>query len=255
MGRPFLAYIILPVWPGPLSLLSQGRVHTKPRHWIHAWASSNMRVAIEKQTHTTYGHYICQDLYSAYCPTGRCIHHPPFCLSLSTARLFHLMYALVYKYNTIHCASSTLQIVLVQAQKMLAVWDLHIPTYRLWCCIVTSPLTTHATYMPQFQEWKLQSGKWSMQVKTCYMQFNRNVVITTELVTTSSLVDKHQPNTSPTDLELTTMQHVLCSSHHTPYNTHYDLLIEQASKCVVAIMTRYYLVSTTEQYAYLYRHM
>ena len=91
-----------------------------------------------------------------------------------------------------------------------------------------------------------------MQVKTCYMQFNRNVVITTELVTTSSLIDKHQP---PTDLELTTMQHVLCSSHHTPYNTHYDLLIGQASKCVVAIMTRYYLVSTTEQYANLYRHM
>ena len=49
MGRPFLAYIILPVWPGPLSLLSQGRVHTKPRHWIHAWAGSNMRVALRSR--------------------------------------------------------------------------------------------------------------------------------------------------------------------------------------------------------------
>ena len=30
-----------------------------------------------------------KDLYSAYCPTGGCTHHPLFCLSLSTARLLH----------------------------------------------------------------------------------------------------------------------------------------------------------------------
>ena len=30
-----------------------------------------------------------KDLYSAYCPTGGCTHHPPFCSSLSPARLLH----------------------------------------------------------------------------------------------------------------------------------------------------------------------
>ena len=30
-----------------------------------------------------------KDLYSAYCPTGGCTHHPQFCLSLSLARLLH----------------------------------------------------------------------------------------------------------------------------------------------------------------------
>ena len=60
-------------------------------------AGSNMRVAIEKQTHTIYGHHICQDKgHSAYCPTRRCTHNPPLCLSLSTARLLRLMYALVF---------------------------------------------------------------------------------------------------------------------------------------------------------------
>ena len=30
-----------------------------------------------------------KDIYSAYCPTGGRTHHPPFCLSLSTARLLY----------------------------------------------------------------------------------------------------------------------------------------------------------------------
>ena len=30
-----------------------------------------------------------EDLYSAYCPTGGCTHHPPLCLSLPTVRLLH----------------------------------------------------------------------------------------------------------------------------------------------------------------------
>ena len=52
------------------------------------------------------------------------------------------------------------------------------------------------------------------------------------------------------------MLHVPCFSHHTPYKTHYDLLIgQEAIKRVVAIMTRYYLLSMTEQYAHLYGHM
>ena len=65
----------------------------------------------------------------------------------------------------------------------------------------------------------------------------------------------HKPITSPTDHELTAMLHVSCSSHHTPYKTQYHLLIgQEASKRVVVIMTRYYLVSMTQQYAHLYGH-
>ena len=54
-SRPLLAYIILPVWRGPLSLLSRKGGHTSAPHWIHAWASPNKRVAIETQAHTIYG--------------------------------------------------------------------------------------------------------------------------------------------------------------------------------------------------------
>ena len=54
-SRPFLAYVILPMRPGPLSLLSGGGVHTSAPHYIRASAGSNKRVAFEKQTHTIYG--------------------------------------------------------------------------------------------------------------------------------------------------------------------------------------------------------
>ena len=40
---------------GPLSLLSQGGRHTSAPHWIHAWASPNKQVAIEKPALTIYG--------------------------------------------------------------------------------------------------------------------------------------------------------------------------------------------------------
>ena len=54
-SRPLFAYVILPAWPGPLSLLSRGGGDTSTPYWIRAWASPNKRVAIEKQVHTIYG--------------------------------------------------------------------------------------------------------------------------------------------------------------------------------------------------------
>ena len=84
-SRPFFAYIILPAWPGPLPLLSRG-AHTNAPHWVRSWASPNKWVTIEKQAHALGK---TKDLYSAYCPTGGCAHHPPFCLSLSPARVLH----------------------------------------------------------------------------------------------------------------------------------------------------------------------
>ena len=68
-SRLFLAYVILPVWPGPLPLLSRGGAHASAPHWIHSWASPNKRVTIEKQAHAMGK---IKDLYSAYCPTGGC---------------------------------------------------------------------------------------------------------------------------------------------------------------------------------------
>ena len=88
-SRPFLTYIILPVWPGPLPLLSQGGGggwRTSVPHWIRCWASPNKWVLVEKQTRAMIK---TKHLYSAYCPTGGCTHHPLLCLSLSPARLLH----------------------------------------------------------------------------------------------------------------------------------------------------------------------
>ena len=89
-SRPFLAYIIPPAWPGPLSLLSRGGGggggRTSAPHWIRSWASPNKWVAIKKQAHAMVK---TKDLYSAHCPTGGCTHHPLFCLHLSPVRLLH----------------------------------------------------------------------------------------------------------------------------------------------------------------------
>ena len=94
------AYVILPVRLGFLPLLPQGREggHTSAPHWIRSWASPNNWVAIEKQAHAIVK---TKDLHSAYCRTGGCTHHLPFCLSLSPARFLH-SYACpsgIYKYH------------------------------------------------------------------------------------------------------------------------------------------------------------
>ena len=60
-------------------------------------AGSNMRVAIEKQTHTIYGHYICQDKGPIFSLLSyRKVYTPSTTLLKSTARLLRLMYALVF---------------------------------------------------------------------------------------------------------------------------------------------------------------
>ena len=46
-SQPFLAYVIPPAWPGPLTLLSK-EVPPSPR-WICSWPSPNNLAAIEKQ--------------------------------------------------------------------------------------------------------------------------------------------------------------------------------------------------------------
>ena len=50
-SQPFLAYMILPAWPGPPPLLSRGGVHKSAPHWICSWARPNKWVPIEKQAH------------------------------------------------------------------------------------------------------------------------------------------------------------------------------------------------------------
>ena len=92
-----MAYVILPAWLGPLSLLNWGLAHTSAPHWIR------VRVQIcgwqLRSRHILYMATIyakTKVLHSAYCPTRRCTHNPPLCLSLSTARLLRLMYALVF---------------------------------------------------------------------------------------------------------------------------------------------------------------
>ena len=87
-SRPFLASVILPAWLGLLSLLSQegGRIQVHPtgfaleRVQISGWQLRSRHILFMVNT---------KDLYSAYCPTGGCTHHPSLCLRLSTARLLH----------------------------------------------------------------------------------------------------------------------------------------------------------------------
>ena len=55
-----------------------GGGHTSAPHWIRSWASPNKCVSIEKQAHAMGK---TKDLYLAFCPTGGCTHHLPFCLS------------------------------------------------------------------------------------------------------------------------------------------------------------------------------
>ena len=70
-----------------------GGGHTSAPHWIRFWASPNRWVSIGKQAHAIVK---TKDLYSAYCFTEGCTHHPLFCSRLSLARLLHsYMYALV----------------------------------------------------------------------------------------------------------------------------------------------------------------
>ena len=82
-----------------------GGGHTSARHWIRAWASPNKWVTIEKQADAMVK---TKDLYSAYCPTGRCTHHLPFSLILLPGRLLHsYMYALVYMITLVLQLQST----------------------------------------------------------------------------------------------------------------------------------------------------
>jgi len=97
------AYVILPAWPGPLTACygkiplkktphcslrggGEGGTHISAPRWIRAWTSPNSRWQLRSR-HILYM-VTTKDLYSAYCPTGGCTT-PPFCLSLSTARLLH----------------------------------------------------------------------------------------------------------------------------------------------------------------------
>ena len=91
-SRPFLVNAILPAWTGPLPLLSQEgggggggvniQVHPTGfalgRVQISGWKLRSRHILFMVKT---------KDIYSAYCPTGGCTHHPPFCLS--TKRLWH----------------------------------------------------------------------------------------------------------------------------------------------------------------------
>ena len=81
-----LAYIILPVWLRPLPLLSRGGGAYKCTPLDSLLGKTKYVVSIGKQAHAIAK---TKDLYSAYCPTGECTHHPLFCSSLSTARLLH----------------------------------------------------------------------------------------------------------------------------------------------------------------------
>ena len=76
-----LAYVILPAWPRPLHCMHSrggggGSIYKSAPHWVRSWASPNRRVAIEKQAHAMVK---TNKLYSAYCPTGGCTHHPFSC--------------------------------------------------------------------------------------------------------------------------------------------------------------------------------
>ena len=53
-SQPFLAYVIVPAWPGtPFTALLGA--HTSAPHWICTWVSLNKQVVMEKQAHTIYG--------------------------------------------------------------------------------------------------------------------------------------------------------------------------------------------------------
>ena len=55
-SRPLFAYVILPAWPGPLSLLSRGGgIQVHPTRFALGLYSPKKRVAIEKQAHTIHG--------------------------------------------------------------------------------------------------------------------------------------------------------------------------------------------------------
>ena len=68
-SRPFLTYVILPAWPGPLSLLSRGGGAIQ----VHPTGFALGRVRISGwQLRSRYILYMVKtkDLYSAYCPSG-----------------------------------------------------------------------------------------------------------------------------------------------------------------------------------------
>ena len=66
--------------------LRRGRIQVHPtgfaleRVQISGWQLRSRHILFMVNT---------KDLYSAYCPTGGCTHHPSLCLRLSTARLLH----------------------------------------------------------------------------------------------------------------------------------------------------------------------
>ena len=75
-----------PLWQNPQRICTHKQFNALGCHWICSWASPNKWVLIGNQRHDMFK---TKDQYWAYCPTGGFTHHPPFCLSLSPARLLH----------------------------------------------------------------------------------------------------------------------------------------------------------------------
>ena len=136
-SRPFWLTSFYPCGWDPFHCLSEGGVYKCTP--LDSLLGKSKYVGVNWEAGTCYD----QDLYSAYCSTGGCAHHPLFCLSLSPARLLHSSV----------CPSLVKDYCVVE---MLAIWYCHdwssltillTTVHMTWLCILVFNLHALLLYM------------------------------------------------------------------------------------------------------------